>query len=233
MKAIKAWVGAIPSGLLTMLVVVVGAGALYGLGRWDSGVNARLEAWQDAVDAVLAQHKAFAAREDSLQTVADSAVARASRDSTAAAGSRRQLLAARQRAVERRVEIGTQDLNELASGLRLVPIAINQWAADSNAVRFLAGVQADATSALEQVTLLEQENVALTSQTVNLGTALRAAQSRGDTALTRVTALEELLQEGRDLSECKILFFFPCPSRGVAFVAGGVTASVIVIAVRK
>ena len=69
-------------------------------------------------------------------------------------------------------------------------------------------------------------------QASELREAYRLASWRADTAEARVTALEDLLGEGRQIIQCRIAGLLPCPSRGVMFVLGVATTAAVVVVAR-
>ena len=70
-------------------------------------------------------------------------------------------------------------------------------------------------------------------EVVELRRGLGFAAERADSSGARVAQLETLLREGQKLSECRILFLLPCPSRGLSFVGGVAVAAAAVVAVMK
>jgi len=217
-------------------LVILGAVILYGLGRWDAGLDrklAELKAETAAVIQVIQISRAWAdsvrALEDSLERT-DAALAIQGRRTRVAL----QELAAQDSAVVVRAE--TAELDSLLPLVRMRPLqfADTTWyATDSAQVRVLArGVLRLPVLEAQADTLRSLVNTQAT-RIATLSAGWAAARSRADTLQAQVNLAEPLLQRWQKHSSCKILGLIKCPSRTTAFIVGTVAGAVTVAIIRR
>jgi len=205
--------------LLVILLSLVGGALLYALGRWDQAVDAKWELHRAAVDRALEDGKRARAREDSLRDLQLAAEVKA--DSLAQSASVQAAVIAELKAdVDREAEISvTSSIADILPKLHMRPIGRDLYGTDSSGVRFLEGLRLESLKAF-LVPPLRKHVQTLNSEIYKLRNSLIWANERADSAGARAVRFEELLREGQELMECRIMWLLPCPSRGVMFVAG-------------
>ena len=222
----KRW---LPSALLVVILSLVGGALLYALGRWDQAVDAKWELHRAAVDRALEDGERAQAREDSLRDLQLTAEARAD-SAERLAGIQASAIAELQADVDREVEISVaSSIADILPKLRMRPIGSDLYGTDSSGVRFLEGLRLESFEAL-LVPPLREHVQTLNVEIYELRNSLIWANERADSTDARALQFEELLREGRELTECRILWLVPCPSRGVMFV-GGVGLGLVLAAV--
>lgn len=205
--------------LLVILLCLLGGGLLYALGRWDEAVDAKWELHRAAVDRALEAGERARAREDSLcdlQLAAEARAAEAERVAEIQASAITELEAE----IDRETEISAAaSLADILPKLRMRPIGRDLYGTDSSGVRFLEKFRLESMKA-QLVSPLQEHVQTLGIEITELRNSLIWANDRANSAGARALQFEELLQEGQQLMECRILWLLPCPSRGVMFVAG-------------
>lgn len=218
----------IPNGLVSILIVLIGIGVIYGLGRWGKSLDADVERWREETKVVLELGKAFRAM--LAEAEVEKARLRAERDSARVEERRLRRLAlqnARQDSIARE-EAERTPVADIAIRLRLRPLGPDEFVADSATVRLLWVTQMDlqfAASERDRLSLLVPN---LESQNTSLQRSLLLTEGQLVTATTRISTLEETLRVGLEVTECKIFGLFKCPSRGAMFIIGGITGAVAV-----
>lgn len=215
-------------GIPTVLLLLIGAGVLYGLGRWDKGIDEKVERWRTETEQVLDMGKAYRAKlaeaeveKTRLQDERDTAQVEERRLRRLATQNARQDSIAREEAEKTPVA-------DIAIRLRLQPLGPNEFIADSSTVRLLWATQLDYRSAASERDRLSLLVPNLTRQNTSLQKSLVFTEKQFATASARVVTLELQLEKGLEATQCKVLYLFKCPSRGVMYIAGAVTAVVAV-----
>jgi hypothetical protein len=204
----------------TVVILAVGAGILYGLGRWEGRLDQKLELWKDKAETALAAGKAYRARQDSLIARADSAEARSSRLDSEITDLRGQIRVAEDSARTVALAASSGPLDSILPRLRLVRAGRNVFQADSSGVRYLGRLAADAQRAQTVIPLLRKELGLERQKSLAFQEAARFHELRANSAEARVVELEIVVKEGIEARSCSIAGFLPCPPGGVLLIVG-------------
>lgn len=229
----REWVDAIPSGLVPVVIAVIGALLIYSMGRANQSSSSELAEWKTSVALIVKQRATFDALRDSLGEVERRGREQARLDAVDVAVARDALDALTLADSVRRADNAALPVDSVAKALRLRPIEFNLWGTDSSGVRHLNGFRLEALAAREQMPVLRSENGALVSQLRNTEIALGAVTADRDTTIVRLVAVEALLDQGVRLADCRVLWVIPCPSRGVMFGLGVATMGAVAAATRE
>ncbi len=216
----------IPNGLVSILIVLIGIGVIYGLGRWDKGIDEDVARWREEAKVVLELGNAYRAVIAAAEV--EKARLRAERDSAEAEEGRLVRLAivnARQDSIARE-EAERTPVADIAIRLRLRPLGPDEFIADSTTVRLLWATRLDYQEAASERNRLSLLVPNLRFQRSKADSLRLIAEGQFMTATTRISTLEKTLRVGLEVTECKILGLFKCPSRGAMFIIGGITGVV-------
>ena len=225
----------LPTSAISLLIIALGAGVLYGLGRWDQSIDSQLRAHNEQVDRQLGQFKKLYSRfQDSVTALEVGHQQHADSLHDVATGARRQLAGVRDSLAVLALSAQSDSIESVLADLPfMVQIDRNTFQTDSLGLRNIAALNIMAIGYEKEVPLLEQEVEAQRLELLDWKELYRLANVRADSAHARTLSLEADLATGRRLSQCRIIGFIPCPSRGVMLVVGlGLGAAVTVVIAR-
>jgi hypothetical protein len=212
--------------------ILIGVVAIYLLGRWDASESIRLANWLEETDEHVEdglEWLRYRVERDSLLNEQEKAEARVAALGRLVAAQTSEIADYEAAVAHDSAASADAEIADLLPHLKLTLIAENTFATDSIGVRFLDSLRIKALNA-PLVRLLRQQNETLVDQRTELQRALLLAGKRADSADARVIVLEDLLEEGRRLSTCKIAGFLPCPSRGMMFIGGALAGVTVALA---
>lgn len=210
---------------------LAGAVILYGFGKWQGKIDAKVQAYNQEVQRTLKLGASYRARQDSLKSLAVAAQERARIASDSLKVLDRALAAQEDSARQDAILAQTGPLADLLPKLQLTAEGPDRYVTDSTGVRFLAGLQAEVQRAHKVEPILREQIKQLAQDTLALRTVSRFHAERADSAEARVDTLETLLREGQNLGKCWVVpHLVPCPSRTVTFITGvalGTTVAIV------
>lgn len=216
-------------------LIGIGLVVLYGLGRWDAIVSARMNELRDDTRTILDLGKVARRRSDSLRQLERTVLAQAASLQRLEDSLETRLENLLDLDAIEVVEIRNLPVEALLPPLRLRPITVGVqrlYATDSSGVRVLAGRMLRLDQLERRFPVLEDLAESRGRRASLFQAATSAAQTRADSAESRVVDLEKLLVRWQASSTCRLLLIFPCPSRGLAFVGGvavTLTAALVVM----
>jgi len=220
---------AVPKSRLPILLIIIGAIAIYLIGRWDNGISEAQRQHQANVSQALEAGKRYRILQDSLRIHIEQLDARDSSLSADLTRSRQRVQELVRSSAEALDTAQIGPLHSLLPPLKLVQVAPNIFRTDSLGVRHLAILRVEAERGTLLVPQLQGQIAILSNRVSVMQERIDLTDQGLEAAELRVVELEDLLEEGQRLSQCKIMGLISCPSRTASFLGGvGITLLAVI-----